>query len=39
MIAVLISCRNDLFVFGIIFVSEQFWNFDFEGGALNGRVF
>ena len=35
----LISFGNDLFVFGIVLVSELFWNFDFEGGALNGIVF
>ena len=32
----LISFGNDLFVFGIVLVSKQFWNFDFEGGALKG---
>jgi hypothetical protein len=36
---VLISFGNDLFVFGIVLVSKQFWNFDFEGGALKGVVF
>ena len=36
-IAVLISFRNDLFVCGIVLVSEQFCNFDFEGGAFNVR--